>query len=1092
MTSRRSSGTASKLRKKAASSNDESKKHQGLVLPNVHTTWCPSLLEYDKCHNSAAPCCNALRDIVIDIFPEIVALGDVKCENINGTKKKASSVGMCSLISTGIGISEEDTKDSHSGEFLDNEVNLCQNRPEQSSLFSQVVRKYILQDRLNRINQRGSIPVLYEQSSVARSTFDSTPSANANSDTSSSKKKRKKKKKKSKLSSEGTASSNTSSSVTNATTTAQASGAHPSSRAPTPEKSQETNNADELVPPKNDKIDEILDKIILQSNNANSISTPNKRDLLSLFSYIENTANSTNAILPKSTHHKTKSSKISQSMDTTMRPIPVTEINDIVGMVRCRHCQSDCIEYIKNLSYNSSPTRMTGYSGNRGFSSPLEVDSGGPNIELLEQYSPPSNSVEVEMLGSGNEKMTILQSIHLDGSSMETETCVPGLLPARNQFGMGGIEDEENAFGYSLMEENNDDISNKQNGPCNRGGPRIDLVQQEGTLAKYFQMGFENDRSTFSVQDFDCLVKEVIIPCVMIEASSVVTKEDYKKVSERADIIFKETNQLVENVLPEILEAAENAMKDAVASLKRFGPFNVNAVKALKECGEKQVEYMDNCRKLLTKLDWQSVSLRAGKHEHERWSNALMENLWEVYMECSKSMAEPSLQYLWKGIELACAGSVPLQFNSPEQRENLKTMLEKRNSILGRLNEKIMLELFSFPSGGDDSSCFLRRFITFGEYFALKEECGDDTTDLASAVDLMLELRDELTSKIIYQTEVSTILEMQSSTCTKLYNQCINAFELANEYLKNTDLNRKDKITWQENSINIEEDQMFIEEFLGQECEPSLERHMNEVQYLSTFVKKCLKQCRFYRQVEAAKVVLDTNQSIMTPPQIFKLCEVLGSGLIPTLKCEGGFAKRRIAGIVSVCLYSWLQERCMEWHADLTHQELMIETEEELLKERKEIASTEQKKKSKKKKKNKKWKTPAAEEVQEKALDDSEAVPKSDKGDSEEESSTAAENSLDNENISSDPEEVALVNYEQIDSNASLEEGKPTAILSKENGKDEEENGIDVGVLHKNPLLEKEVSQVCVVDKGKLITAESFLCARYFHALDDDNVYHLK
>ena len=56
----------------------------------------------------------------------------------------------------------------------------------------------------------------------------------------------------------------------------------------------------------------------------------------------------------------------------------------------------------------------------------------------------------------------------------------------------------------------------------------------------------------------------------------------------------------------------------------------------------------------------------------------------------------------------------------------------------------------------------------------------------------------------------------------------------------------------------------------------------------------------------------------------------------------------------------------------------------------------------------------------------------------------------------------------------------------------EEENGIDVGVLHKNPLLEKEVSQVCVVDKGKLITAESFLCARYFHALDDDKVYHLK
>jgi len=543
MTSRRSSGTASKLRKKAASSNDESKKHQGLLLPNIHTTWCPSLLEYDKCHNSAAPCCNALRDIVIDIFPEIVALGEVKCENVNGNKNKASSAGTCSLISTGIGSSEEDMKNGHSGAFLDNEVNLCQNRLEQSSLFSQVVRKYILQDRLNRINQRDSIPALYEQSSIARVAFDSTPSANNESNTSSSKKKRKKKKKKSKLSSEENASSNTSSSVPTATTTAQASGVCPSSRAPTPAKSQETNNADELVPPKNGKIDEILDKIILQSNTANSISSPNKRDLLSLFSYIENTANSTNAISPKSTHHKTKSSKISKSMDTNMRPIPVTEINAIVGMVRCRHCQSDCIEYIKNITYNSSPRGMMGYSGNQGSSSPLEVDSGGPNIELLEQYSPPSNSVEVETQGNGNEKMTILQSILLDGSSVESETDVPGLLPVRNQFGMGGIEDEENAFGYSLMEENSEDISKKQNGPCHRDGPRIDLVQQEGTLAKYFQMGFGNDRSTFSVQDFDCLVKEVIIPCVMIEASSVVTNEDYKKVSERADIIFKETNQ---------------------------------------------------------------------------------------------------------------------------------------------------------------------------------------------------------------------------------------------------------------------------------------------------------------------------------------------------------------------------------------------------------------------------------------------------------------------------------------------------------------------------------------------------------------------
>ena len=60
---------------------------------------------------------------------------------------------------------------------------------------------------------------------------------------------------------------------------------------------------------------------------------------------------------------------------------------------------------------------------------------------------------------------------------------------------------------------------------------------------------------------------------------------------------------------------------------------------------------------------------------------------------------------------------------------------------------------------------------------------------------------------------------------------------------ENTDMNRKDKITWLKRILSIVKMiklKIFIEEFLdGQECKSSalLKRHMNEVQNLSTFVK---------------------------------------------------------------------------------------------------------------------------------------------------------------------------------------------------------------------------------------------------------------
>jgi len=781
-----------------------------------------------------------------------------------------------------------------------------------------------------------------------------------------------------------------------------------------------------------------------------------------------------------------------------MRPIPLTEISAMVDKITCRHCQSACNDYIKELSI---PLEMKSGKGNQSFSSPLEVKWGAPNVDLLPQSDA---LISGESLGNSSDEgtMKVLGTIQLDGSSVEREIRTPGLSPIMNQLGLGISEDVKSAFDYVSMEEGGmrsgdwggghssvdtndaiDIVSKEDNDSSRRGnGVQIELVQQQGSLAKYFRLGFANEGNTLSVQDFDCLMKEVIIPCGMKEIAFDMTEDDLKKISEQTKSLFEETLQLVRIELPRILADAQKALADAKEWLKTSDPFNVKAVKALNECGAKQVKYMDTYRELLTRLDRRSVYLRAVKHDHQRWSNLLMEKLWDSYMESSMSLAEPSLQYLWKGIQLVSnrAGSVPLHCNSPQQRENLKSVMENRNIILARLQDKIEVELLSSPSDGSNTVSFLRRLVTFGEYFALKEENGDMMGDLATAVESMLKLRDELIFKIIYQTDVSTILKMQSSRCTELYAHSTRIYELVNDLLESADMNQKDRITWQANSIMIEEHQMSIDHCFGQEGEASLQRQLIEVQHLCHFIKSILQQCRLYRLIEATKCTSDNNESNVIPSEVFDLCE----GQVPIPWCKKGFGKRRIVGILSACLYSWLQERCMEWHADLTHQELMAETEEELIKESKHIATAEQKTKSKKKKKRKNSKKDNSEEEKKEIFIQTEDVPKSSVEDNIEGQTSILTDSIpDNEHISSDPVDASFEDSEgrRVDSSASLDQGKVLATFLKKNGKEG---------LYEVPHTDKESVQVCVVDKGKFISAESFLCSRYFQALKNKDVYH--
>jgi len=1100
--SRRASKTANKLRRKSAPDIETKKSNGGSSNSNSNSS--SSLLEYsyDKCHNNGVPCCNALRDIVTNIFPDI----DI---NIN--------------IDIDINVNILAEKQKVNKEQVPPELNSNAKIEIAPSLFSLVVRKYLLEDRVKR------------RLDGAHGNGNGNGNGNANaqsqslslSGTNGQKKKRKKKKKKQKSGSESADKEEAAIPVPTCRTTPRAAegidshiqtdadksspvqspsvtvttvtcGAQQTTTSP-----QSTSTRTATRTPSNAKVDMMLDKLLSPNTETEptSITLPNNRDLISLFEYIQtrhrgneskqckkgsSTSPGSNGNGNGTSTSNGTSNGTSNKRSSMMPSIPLQEINAVIQKITCRDCQTACSEYLKRMSCNPAPsTRSTA----------LEVGWGGfredHNQGILDA-SKDNGHGDGDGNGDGH-GTRIINSIQFDESCVAVQIEPTHFSELGNSVSMKG---DEHAFDYDLMEEGGEPCCEGQilNGHGERNGHltgshgiRMDLVQDKNTTHKHFQLG-QGDDLAFTVDNFDCLMKNVIIPCGMKEVAAM-TEEDVKKVATCTKRLSEYLFNLVKCTLPEALSDAQKALADAGESLKTPGPFNVKAVNSLRHCCQRQVHYMDVCKQFLTKLDSRTVHMRASKHEHQKWAIDLMDRLWDSYMVCSGSLVEPSLRCMWEGIQLDCnrTGSVPQHFNSPQQRENLKKMLEKRLFLLTKLQDKIEVEVLSCPRDVNSTVPVLRRLAAFGEYFALNEDSTADSEDLLAARDEMMVLRDEMICSTIYQTDVKTILKMQSDRCSQSYEKTANVFNLLNERLENIEMSQKDRLTWQAATIMIEENVMAYEESRDKDMEPSLDRDMNEVLNLCDFVKNILNQFRFYENVKAAKSMEKVGENVKIPSQVLRICE----GAVTSFKCEGGCGLRRVAGILSACLYSWLQEQCMEWHADLTHQELMIETEEEVLQESKEAAANQQKKKSKKKKRR---------DVSKKNVSpEADVEPNSKSQAKYEEKSSDSTTSLesDEEKEWNEPmKEPAESDRDSARSERTIEGGPSetpapnTAAREEPSPESTPEEAGDEALEEDDKFFEKENIKVSVVDRETLISAESFLCARYFQVLEDSNMRH--
>ena len=156
----------------AVGSSTQASSGVNILSSSIIQSYYSSINEFDDCHNSSIPCCNALQDIVEDIFP------DAKIEdNEQGSNQTTGSIHM------------------EGGGNKKNEKKISEAKNEsKSSFFSKVVLKYLLQDRIQRL-MAGEMT---DENIILKSSVQNDVNASDIGSNTEKKKRKKKKKKKSK------------------------------------------------------------------------------------------------------------------------------------------------------------------------------------------------------------------------------------------------------------------------------------------------------------------------------------------------------------------------------------------------------------------------------------------------------------------------------------------------------------------------------------------------------------------------------------------------------------------------------------------------------------------------------------------------------------------------------------------------------------------------------------------------------------------------------------------------------------------------------------------------------------------------------
>lgn len=1120
----------------------------------------------DKCHNNAIPCCKAIRDIVQELFPDVIAyqnLNAIAVENthnnnniLEGYNNHNGDDTLTQLDNNNQVHSHEQQRNGkknqkssnhHSVTFTDAARTTSYMK---SSLLSQIIRHYFLEQRRSSNCNSGNHKECVNEQSPSQS-----------------KKKRKKKKKKqqpSMTSSEGMTMTTTASSIVTTSysstnlesnyenegwnishTTAVSTNIHvsklptlpvqqddknePSSKATlsssaaSPLSSKEYADFGTTNCATNTQFNSLLDHILLQQeqNYATTTSTssslptisyttppppPKNRTLESLFEYIHDkfyyhhqvkNTKSTKKSKVVNTASTSSETTTSTKKNMTLR-IPFRELSSIICQnITCGPCRRDTELYLHEISKTS-----------------IDVINGD---ELHHSYCSNHFSSHDHNTDNSNgaDDDIIIQSFHLDLNSV----AISEKNNIHHQNGPHGLINDyyddstnENLFDYTLMEEGKQQHQQQEKlqGHEINQGLKINVVNlrnSNGDGTKYIELSMLD--SPLSLTKFVDLIQHIIVPCGLHELENyqpiksradgegreIVSQDDIAEVKERYHDLYSEIHALVIRAHDQCAKI-NNSLNDILASSGVTCSFNAKASQAIRECEKEQFDYMQVYADLLIKVQRYTAHARLAKHDQRKWIIDVIDKMWANYEDTIKSFVRPSLEHFWKVIQLDTehTDSVPSTYNCPVRRQySIDLVTIKAKAIV-----KLQIELDNLLETSNpyvcDNSHNLAKLVGISCYFSLMAQHNNEPSSKEHVYKDLLTQRNDLVCNSIGRSKVSKLLQAQSTRINELRNKSrklVNDIDNQKGVIKTVYYPPKVfELEWTTNKIFIEEKMMDDETFMKNET--SLDCDLAEVSNLCNFVEFVTKQCRLYGDI-IIKGNVDHGNSEYKIPEWLRTIDLLSekseereevsSTRISNYKrCNGGGGQRRVMCILSACIYSWVKERSMEWNADLTHEELLMDVEEEFSTLNNPAPHTILRGKKSKKKKRKS--ISKQEDSQHIELNIEDVSPRD----------TIIKDSIGNNNHALSHESIKDDTENILDVKVEFEKDvrEEVSILSNEQGSKSNKSllKLNEGGVEGNMMLgdEDELNiNIIVSNKNSSETVKEYLCNRFLQVLEDED-----
>jgi len=1123
-----------------------------------------ALHSIDKCHNNDVPCCNAIREIVMELFP------DVTIDNIDISKDEPG-------IHTSKAKGTEHSHAKHQHQHHDDEEHgntkngkigggkATKNNTSGSTLtaavkptlLSQILRKYLLEERQTQM----------ESSSSTNNT--NTNNTNTNNNNNGQKKKRKKKKKKQSNNAASIPASssaninvndngnnvinnNLSATISLPTCNGNSGSSGQGEYDILTSKKIENNPQFENI----NNLNCLLDNLVIQDNqptptsaksNTTIATVPTNRNLKSLFEYIQTRYQDFNPTTSEYPHSHSHSHSSSQKNSKTMPirssrtpTIPFQELSDLIcTKIKCIHCKRHTEQYLGGSNFNSfnSSTSSIAASFRKGRDNQqqeqketskicsIQMDANSIMIPPPQQQQQQQKKSTLDIPGPYGITTTTTthHQQHHPYSDVEQQiTCDYVALDALEE---GNGVANQNGYHHDSFTSS---MSMSSPSSLSKSSLTLNVVMVNQTDTKFIEL--DPSECPFTLTKFINLVKDIIIPCGLHElqqfkpsSSSSSSKNNNSNEEEEKNIIpppSSETiikiqtkyqtfmNELLSHIksFQTILSQNEIELQSATQNSTTVGNFNIKTSNILRECESKQHEYIQEYRSFLRKIHISTIYGRVmnPKHVEQKFMNDLVEKLWMDYDDTVRLFVEPSLEYLWKVIQCAnnSTGVIPSAYVCSVRRGYQIEMLKKKSLILKELQNKMEMNLILSSSS---SSCLNANHV---EYRMEASDVEVRNSNLARLVSLatycswingdkdiekMCEYQHETSVSMLHDLVCNTTCQSEKSEMIKVQSERMGKVrdtvkELGIDIVGgNFDIPKSYEASWLNNNIFIEENMMKDDLILESKVESTFDTDKSEMYNICGVIQYVGKQFRLYADINASKNL--ANETAAVDTDFHKLPQWIEEIRFrdynkeklqmergckdddDNWKCEGG-GKRRVMCILSACLYSWVQERCVEWHADLLHEELLMDANEEFALANKTNNGSQRSKKSKKKKK----KGSAKQEVTVSAID------------------VKGVKSLETVQTSNIIEEQNECEREDGDTNISssepqhneTEEGsRPNSPIEDVDESEfvqvdcSEENSYDITDYNVN---------VSVVDGSTLISAEDYLCNRFFNILKNEDV----